>query len=134
MPLTQDEVDQLRREHLALLESREAEKARQPRGSGDVSESEAEKEAERLRREEEVRALKAEVEAEFYSSRGYQKYVNHRGKILWLTPEELHLRKERRKRSHRKHGSLAARRQYQQVIIYFVVAAIALLIGAYLAK
>ncbi len=134
MTLSAEERDRIAREHLAALEAREAEKARS-RGEEEAAEAaERKRQEERFRREEEIRRLKAEVEEAFYTERGYLKYVNHRGKVLWLTPEEYRIRKERRRRNRRKKKLLAVGEQYRQALLYLLVAAIALAVGAYLAR
>jgi len=52
--------------------------------------------------EEEIRRIREEEERKFYESKGFKKYVNHRGHVEWLTPEEIkHRQKARRVRKHR---------------------------------
>ncbi|HID12174.1 MAG TPA: PEGA domain-containing protein [Candidatus Latescibacteria bacterium] len=55
-------------------------------------------------REEEVRRIREEEERKFYESKGLRRYVNHRGHVEWLTPEEIRRRKKARK-VHRHRGS-----------------------------
>ncbi len=131
MALSPEEKERIVKEHLAALEAREAEKARATQSEQAL---ERQRQEEKIRREEEVRRLKAEVEAEFYSQRGYVKYVNHRGKVLWLTPEEYQLRKERRRRTRHKTKLASTVTRYRQAMFYLLVAAVALAVGAYLAR
>ncbi len=131
MALSPEERERIAREHLAALEAREAEKARAAKAQQEL---ERQQQEEKIRREEEIRQIKAQVEEAFYGRRGYVKYVNHRGKVLWLTPEEYRLRKERKRRTRRKNRIESTLTRYRQVVFYLLVAAVALLVGAYLAR
>ncbi len=133
MALSAEEKERIAREHLAALEAKEAAKARKARLDA-ASAEDRERQAEQFRREEQVRRIKAEVEEAFYSDRGYVKYTNHRGRVLWLTPEEYRIRKTRTGRRRHKKSLLSVGTRYRQGLLYLLVAIIALAVGAYLAK
>ena len=56
------------------------------------------REEELQRIEEEKRRIIEDEERRFYEEQGLQRYINHRGEVEWLPPEEI----ERRKKSRRK--------------------------------
>ena len=90
MPLTPEEEKRLREQIRKELEERER-RAR---------ESKQKEEEERQRRLEERLRLKIREEEEerFYTEKGYVKYINHRGGVEWITPEEARAREERRRK------------------------------------
>ncbi len=89
MPLTPEEERRLREKIRKELEERERR----------IRESKEAEEKERQRRfEERLRMqIREEEEERFYTERGYVKYINHRGGVEWLTPEEAEQRKKRRR-------------------------------------
>ena len=89
MPLTPEEERRLREKIRKELEERE----RRIRQSKEAEEKERQRRfEERLRMQ-----IREEEEERFYTERGYVKYINHRGGVEWLTPEEAEQRKQRRK-------------------------------------
>lgn len=136
MRLTREEIEAVRRQHLEMLELEEARRA-QERAQTARTEPEpvfVDDETLQKERENELRQLKEKVEEQFYRKRGYKRYINHRGKVLWLTPEEYEFRMER-KRRHRgmTGGDPQLRRRIQAVVIICVTILIAVLAGVFLA-
>ena len=110
MPLTPEEEKRLREKIRKELEERERR----------IRQSQEEEEKERQRRmEERLRIqIREEEEERFYTERGYVKYINHRGGVEWLTPEEVEQRKQRRKS--RKPSSRRAARKKRKVLQWVI--------------
>lgn len=135
MGLSREEVEEVKRQHLQLLTQQEEERAvarsrmAESRGSRvmeDVDPEDIERERERIRED---------VSAQFYKGRGYKKYIDHRGKVLWLPPDEYADRVARRRRNQKKTGGDVVRQQkIQQTLIYVGVALAALAAGFLLAR
>ncbi len=89
MPLTPDEEKKLRQE---IRESLEKRLARERESQENIDTSRQQKLEERLRQQ-----IREEEEEKFYSDRGFVKYLNHRGGVEWLTPEELEARRQKRR-------------------------------------
>ncbi len=97
MPLTPEEEKRIREEIRKELETREARlRERQKKDQ----EKRRESLESRIRQQ-----IKEEEEERYFTERGYVKYVNHRGEVEWLSPEEADHRYSRRrtkkKSSHR---------------------------------
>lgn len=89
MPLTPDEEKKLRRE---IRESLEKHLDRERESKENIDTSRQQKLEERLRQQ-----IREEEEEKFYSDKGFVKYLNHRGGVEWLTPEELEARRQKRR-------------------------------------
>ncbi|RMF60111.1 MAG: PEGA domain-containing protein [Calditrichaeota bacterium] len=89
MPLTPEEEKRLREKIRKELEERESR----------IRESKEQEEKIRQQQlEERIRQkIKEEEEERFYQERGYVKYINHRGEVEWITPEEAKKRSGRRR-------------------------------------
>ncbi len=99
MPLTPEEEKRLREEIRARLEQREK-KERQIKEKAE--------EQRRNQLEDRLRLkIKEEEEEQFYTGRGYVKYVNRHGETEWIQPEEA----DRRKASRRTRKSSAGRKK-----------------------
>ncbi len=97
--LSPEQERQLREKVRRELEETEAERIRQ-------RQLQEEEERKRLLEEERQRIILEERE-KFYRERGLQKYVNHFGRVEWLTPEQIEARKRKivqRKKGHSKHS------------------------------
>ncbi len=127
MPLTPEEEKRLREKIRKELEERERR----------IRESKEAEERERQRRfEERLRMqIREEEEERFYTERGYVKYINHRGGVEWITPEEAEQRKQRR-RSRKPMSRRAARKKRKmiQLAINASIVLIALFVFLYFYK
>ncbi len=97
--LSPDERRQLREKVRKELEQAEVEKSRQEQLK-EQEEKEKQLEADRQQ-------IVLEEQEKFYKERGLQKYLNHYGKVEWLTPEQIEAREKqtvRRKKSRSKHS------------------------------
>lgn len=136
MGLSREEVEEVKRRHLQQLMQQEQERAVSRSVSGgrqdaEVGAVESDPEA----RERELERIREEVSAQFYKGRGYKKYIDHRGKTLWLPPDVYAERVARRRRNHKKTGGDVVRQQkIQQTLIYVGVAIAALAAGFLLAR
>ena len=116
MALTPEEEKQLREQVRQRLEKR-LEK---------MSATKAEDAARQAKMEERLRKqIMEEEEERFYTERGYVKYVNHRGGVEWLTPEEAEERKSKRRTT--KGSSRRKKRQLRKVMQWVVNAAAVLM-------
>jgi hypothetical protein len=116
MALTPEEEKQLREQVRQRLEKR-LEK---------MSATKAEDAARQAKMEERLRKqIMEEEEERFYTERGYVKYVNHRGGVEWLTPEEAEERKNNRRTT--KGSSRRKKRQIRKIMQWVVNAAAVLM-------
>lgn len=128
MALTPEELEQIRQQTLDELKAEENRRI----SSGTVTTTPIMPDEERARREHEreVRRARKQIEEEYWISRGYERYVTHHGKELWLTPEEIRERKSKRRlRKSRPTNDPQARRKVQNILIYMVIFILAILIG-----
>lgn len=127
MPLSREQRDATRKEHWQILEDKEVERQRQVDAAASPPVTHEEELAEQERERQKIRS---EVEAEFYSGRGYKRYVDHLGIARWLTPDEYDARM-RRRHGHRKRSrnEVTISPRVQQILIYVGVALLALAIG-----
>ncbi len=110
MPLTPEEEKRLREKIRKDLEERE----RRLRES-----KQREEEARQMQIEERIRQkIKEEEEEQFFKEKGYVKYINHRGEVEWLTPEEAKKRQGRRRT--KKTSSRHRRRQKRKILQWAV--------------
>lgn len=136
MRLTREEIEAFKQQHLKELEADERRRAQERRELGTISrEPEEDPEQAQKERELELAQLKEKIDEQFYKGRGYKRYVNHRGKVLWLTREEYAFRMERRKR-HRgaSGGDPQLRRRVQATVIILATLLIAVFAGYFLAN
>lgn len=133
MGLSREEVEEIKRQHRQKLEQLEAERVPHRRRGSTASElAEGDEEEDRERERERVRDL---VSEDFYKAKGYKKYIDHRGKVLWLPPEEYAERVARRRRNQKKSGGdVVLQQKVQQILIYAAVAVSALMAGFFLAR
>ena len=126
MPLTPEEEKRLREQIRRELEERER-RAR---------ESKQKEEEERQRRLEERLRLKIREEEEerFYTEKGYVKYINHRGGVEWITPEEAKAREERRRKKPSRHRSSHRRRKWLRLLVNSGLVFLAFMVFAFLYK
>ncbi len=89
MPLTPDEEKKLRQE---IRKNLEQHLKREQESKENVDTGRQQKLEERLRQQ-----IREEEEEAFYSDHGFVKYLNHRGGVEWLTPEELEVRHQKRR-------------------------------------
>lgn len=131
--LSPEEIEEIRQQELARLEQ-EAQKRDErvyPQGSTPRMED---KDGERLAREREARQLRKAIEEEFWSSRGYQRYVTHSGKELWLTADEIRERRGRRRsrmanKGKRPAESLWQDSRVQRILLYLAVLILGVVLG-----
>ena len=99
---------------------------------------------ERLRAKKEARSqrekniyleeLRDKVRESFYTEKGYRRYVDSRGRELWLAPEEYEWRMRHRRRRRKRRFRLANAQRYQMVLIYFGILLLAIALGIAVAK
>jgi hypothetical protein len=117
MALTPEEEKRLREQVRQRLEKRLKK----------MSETNSEDVARQSKMEERLRKqIMEEEEERFYTERGYVKYVNHRGGVEWLTPEEAEERKSKRRT-----GKGSSRRKKRQIrkVMQWVVNVVAVLMA-----
>jgi hypothetical protein len=138
MRLTPEEVAQIRSDHLKNLQEEEArrDRSRQLAATDPGPEEEILDPAQAAQaRQDAIRKVKAEVAEAFYRPKGYLPYENHRGEILWLTPDEHAYRMARRQSSRRrKKNDGKRRRDVQSLVVYTVVALAAVIVGLFLVR
>lgn len=125
MPLTPDEEKKLRREIRENLEQR---LKREQESKENVDTSRQQKLEERLRQQ-----IREEEEEKFYLDRGFAKYINRRGGVEWLTPDEIEAR--RRKRRSKKGSSrrkMRRRSKYLRWAINIAAVGLAMVVFLYL--
>lgn len=88
----------------------------------------------RMEEKQEVGQAKREqaLREQFYKEKGYKRYVNSRGKVLWLLPEEYDWRmraKKDRAQRHAKYTSLANASQNRQRMVIIGLCLMAVVIG-----
>lgn len=138
MRLSPEEVAQIKTEYLKNLQEEESRRERVAK----LSHSDPGPEPEELdpaqaaqARQDAIRQIKAEVAEAFYRPKGYLAYENHRGEILWLTPEEHAYRMARRQSSRRRRKNDGKRRRdLQTMVIYAVVALAGIVVGLFLVR
>lgn len=134
MGLSREEIEEVKRQHLQQLEQLEAARAHK-RASQDPAESNVSPEDEQEAREREQERIRNEVSEQFYRKKGFKRYVDHRGRVLWLPPEEYAQRIEKRRRNRAKTGGDPIfMAKVQQTVIYVLVALTALVAGFFLAR
>ena len=140
MALSPEEVEGIRQAELARLGEEEADRAQNAYPKGTTPRME-DAHGERLAREREVRNLKKVIEEEFWTGRGYKRYVTSHGKELWLTPEQIKERKgRRRKRKRRRTPRRAVETPSldsalaKKILLYSVILALGVLIGLQLVR
>ena len=128
MALTPEELEEIRQQTLEELKAEEH--RRISSGTATTTPIMPDEERKRREHEREVRRARKQIEEEYWISRGYERYVTHHGKEMWLTPEEIRDRKSRRRmRKARPTNDPQARRKVQNILIYVVIFALAILIG-----
>lgn len=133
MLLKPEEVEHIRQEELARLKKEE--ELRQ--GAPDVPQGSTPRmedhEGMRLARLQEQRKLRRSIEEEYWTERGYQKYVTRHGKTLWLTPDEYRERKARRrkrsKKSRNSSNDFILRQRLQKAAMYLGILLLGILLG-----
>ena len=120
--LSPEEELELREKVRRELEEAEAERIRQKRL--------LEEQEKKKRLEQERERIILEEKEKFYKEWGLHKYVNHFGRVEWLTPEEIEDRKKkvvRRKRVNSKHSKHHSRRVRK--VLDLVLLGVVLLVG-----
>lgn len=135
--LTPEEIEAIRREELDRLSTEEAAREERPFPVGSTPRME-DPEAERRAREREARTIRKAVEEEFWTSRGYERYVTHHGKELWLTPDQIRERKGRRRSRSRGRRNpsegLLQSEGVRRVLLYLVVLFLGVFLGLQLVR
>lgn len=98
--------------------------------------------SEALRKEEEAQWIQEEKrqiiedeERRFYEEQGLQRYVNHRGEVEWLTPEEIEWRRKSRRKKKRRRSSRhrhRSKRGRDILLAVLAVAAVFSLVGMFM--
>lgn len=135
MPLTEDERKQaeaailsdLDREHARRLQTlnRKRERLRSRRAQQD-----------QVQHELEIAAMREELRAQYYTERGYLKYVDSRGRESWLTPEEHEWRTKYRRRRHRNRllVALPKGQRVWTIALYAGMLALAVVLGVLISR
>ncbi len=135
MGLTLKEVEEFKRQCLESLEVEESQRIAERTQDERERRVQPDPAQDDLVREEELKRLKAQVEEQFYKNKGYKRYVDHKGRVLWLTPKEYAFRKKRRSQNQaRAGGGPVLRTQVQTLIIYLVIAVVAMAAGVLLTR
>ncbi|MCK4590739.1 MAG: hypothetical protein KAT86_03220, partial [Candidatus Latescibacteria bacterium] len=131
MVLSPDEVRQLREKVRRELEQAESEESRQKQLQ--------EQEEKQKQLEADRQQIVLEEQEKFYKERGLQKYLNHYGKVEWLTPEQIEARRKktvRRKKSRSKHSRRhsSRKRRVLDTILLGLVVLVGLAVTLYLTR
>jgi len=92
---------------------------------------------ERREAKREEKAEKAEIQRQreirekFYKDKGYKRYVNSRGKVMWLLPEEYEWRTRARKAREQRHAKYrnVGDKGKQEKLLWVGLVLIAMVIG-----
>lgn len=129
--MSPEEEREVREKVRRELEQAETERLRQ-------SQLQEQEEREKQLEEDRQRIILEEQE-KFYKERGLQKYVNHFGKVEWLTPEQIEAREKktvRRKKSRSKHSRRhsSLKRRVLDMILLGLVILVGLAVTLYLTR
>ena len=136
MLLTPEEIEAIHQEETERLEAEVAKREQEAQPTGSTPRME-DPEGLALARNQEARRLRKTIEEDFWSQRGFQRYVTHHGKVLWLTPEQIkerRARKSQRRKTQRSNPNFALRERLQRVALYLAILALGVLLGLQLVR
>jgi len=129
MSLTDQEIEELRKQFRAELESEHKQREQRAERKADRRKH---RENKRSGRNREAEIIKAEVRSQFYEEHGYEEKLDPTGRRFYLSPGEI--KNKQRKRRGKNKKSRNSQKDINQWYVYLIVAGMGILAALILVK